>query len=46
MLNRKETLARLEFANQSGVPVTNYGMAISYCQGVLERTMSPFVKNS
>ena len=42
MLNRQETLSRLQFASQSGIPVTNYGMSISFCQGVLERCMSPF----
>lgn len=39
MLNRAETLARLEFASRSNIPVTNYGMAISHCQGVLERAI-------
>jgi hypothetical protein len=43
MLNRQETLSRLEFARNSGIPVTNYGMAISFCQGVLERAMGPFI---
>ena len=40
MLNRRETLRRLERAGS--VPVTNYGMAISYCRGVLKRVLSPF----
>lgn len=40
MLNRRETLRRLERAGN--VPVTNYGMAISLCRGVLERVLSPF----
>lgn len=42
MLNRKETLSRINLANSFGVPVTNFGMAISHCQGVLERVMVPF----
>ena len=42
MLNRRETLARISAAAASGVPVTNYGMAISHCQGVLKRVLSPF----
>ena len=42
MLNRRETLRRLELARRAGVPVTNYGMAISACHGVLERVLSPF----
>ena len=40
MLNRRETLRRLERAGN--VPITNYGMAISYCRGVLKRVLSPF----
>jgi len=42
MLNRRETLSRIQLAQQSGVPITNYGMCISYVQGVLERVLSPF----
>ena len=42
MLNRRETLHRLNRAAASGVPVVNYGMLISFCQGVLERVMEPF----
>ena len=40
MLNRRETLRRLERAGNT--PVTNYGMALSYCRGVLKRVLSPF----
>ena len=42
MLNRREILSRLQAASEAGVPVTNYGMCISYTQGVLERVLSPF----
>ena len=42
MLTRRETLARIQQAKQKGVPVTNYGIAISFVQGVLERTLAPF----
>ena len=42
MLNRREVLSRLQRAAAKGVPVTNYGMCISYTQGVLERVLSPF----
>ena len=45
MLNRRETLSRIYQAADSGVPVTNYGMAISHCQGVLKRVLSPFEQN-
>ena len=40
MLNRRETLRRIERAGDT--PITNYGMAISYCRGVLRRVLSPF----
>lgn len=42
MLNRRETLSRIEQARQAGVPITNYGMCISYVQGVIKRVLSPF----
>ena len=42
MLNRREMLSRLQAAAGQGVPVTNYGMCISYAKGVFERVMSPF----
>jgi [FeFe] hydrogenase H-cluster maturation GTPase HydF len=42
MLTRREMLSRIEKARQAGVAVTNYGVAISVLQGVIERTLSPF----
>ena len=42
MLNRKAMLNRLRAVSAAGVPVTNYGMCISYCSGVLETVLSPF----
>lgn len=42
MLNRRETLCRIQMAGQAGVPITNYGMCISLVQGVIERVLSPF----
>ena len=42
MLTRREMLNRIEKARANGVPVTNYGVAISFLQGVLERVLSPF----
>ena len=42
MLNRRETLSRIEQARQAGVPITNYGMCIAYVQGVINRVLSPF----
>jgi [FeFe] hydrogenase H-cluster maturation GTPase HydF len=42
MLTRREMLFRIERAKAAGVPITNYGVAISFVQGVLERTLAPF----
>ena len=42
MLNRREVLRRIELAAAAGVPVVNYGMAISCCKGVLDRVIAPF----
>lgn len=42
MLTRREMLNRIEKARACGVPVTNYGVAISFLQGVLERVLNPF----
>jgi len=41
-LTRREQLRRVELARAAGVPITNYGMAISVLQGVAERALSPF----
>lgn len=42
MTNRKEILSRIIFANKAGIPVTNYGIAISYCIGILDRAIKIF----
>ncbi|TIH20245.1 [FeFe] hydrogenase H-cluster maturation GTPase HydF [Marinifilum sp. JC120] len=42
MINRSEMLRRIKECQRSGVPVTNYGVAISKVQGVLDRIISPF----
>lgn len=42
MLNRKAMLNRLRIAAKANVPVTNYGMCISCCRGVLEKVLTPF----
>lgn len=44
MLNRRENVSRIELAAHLGVPITNYGMAISLTQGVLDRVLMPFQK--
>lgn len=42
MFNRREMLSRILLARSRNVPITNYGIAISYLQGVLKRTLEPF----
>lgn len=42
MLTRREMLSRIRKAHAAGVPITNYGLAISVTQGVIRRVLSPF----
>ncbi len=42
MLNRRNMMHRIQSAKEVGVAITNYGVAISFLQGVLERVLSPF----
>jgi [FeFe] hydrogenase H-cluster maturation GTPase HydF len=42
MLTRRETLARIRIAAEAGVAITNYGLCISFIQGVIERVLGPF----
>lgn len=42
MTNRKEILSRIMIANAKQVPITNYGIVISYCLGILERATKIF----
>jgi [FeFe] hydrogenase H-cluster maturation GTPase HydF len=44
MITRKQLHNRLAPAIKAGVPVTNYGMAIAYVQGIFNRAIAPFVK--
>src|SRR3989304_2428893 len=44
MITRKQLVNRLKPAIDAGVPVTNYGMAIAWMQGVYARAIGPFVK--
>ena len=41
-LNRREMAARLGRAAEAGVPITNYGTAIAFLNGILERAVEPF----
>ena len=42
MTNRREVLSRILKANAQNIPITNYGIVISYCLGILDRAIKPF----
>jgi len=42
MWNRKEMLSRILQCRAAGVPITNYGLAIAFSLGILERALGPF----
>ena len=42
MLNAQEMNSRLERAKNAGVPIVNYGVAISQMHGILQRSLKPF----
>lgn len=41
MLNENEMQSRLRFAVERNVPITNYGIAIAYMNGILKRSLAP-----
>lgn len=43
MITRKQILNRLKPAIERGIPVSNYGMAIAYLNGIFDRAVRPFV---
>ena len=42
MLNEREVQHRMRSAVEQGVPITNYGTAIAFVQGILRRSLSLF----
>lgn len=42
MLNEPEMKHRMEIAENAGVPMVNYGIAIAQMHGILERSLRPF----
>ncbi|MFA5647013.1 MAG: [FeFe] hydrogenase H-cluster maturation GTPase HydF [Bacteroidales bacterium] len=42
VVTRKQLYNRLRPAVEAGVPVTNFGMAIAYMQGIFDRAIAPF----
>ena len=43
MLNEREMKYRLRMAVDQNIPMTNYGVAIAYMTGILERSVRPFI---
>lgn len=46
MLNEREVLYRMKCAIDAEVPFTNYGTAIAYMNGILERSIKPVMKSA
>jgi len=46
MINKKQMISRLNYAVENNVPITNYGMVISFINNTLDRVIQPFIKNS
>ena len=44
MVTRTQILRRLEILKQAGVPVSNYGLTIAWCNGIFERVTEIFRK--
>ena len=44
MITQKQIKNRLKPAIEAGIPVTNYGMAIAWVQGIYNRAIEPFVR--
>ena len=42
MTTRREVLSRIMHANELNIPLTNYGITISHCLGILERAIKIF----
>ena len=42
MWNRRQMLSRMLMCRRAGVPITNYGLVISYSLGIFERALEPF----
>lgn len=45
VITAKQLTNRLKPAIDAGIPVSNYGMAIAYVQGIFNRAVAPFTKN-
>lgn len=43
MWNRRAMLRRIADCHAAGVPITNYGMTIAWCLGILDRALRPLL---
>jgi [FeFe] hydrogenase H-cluster maturation GTPase HydF len=43
MITRKQVFSRLFDAIEAGVPITNYGLAIAFMNGIFDRAIAPFM---
>ena len=46
MITGRQLAARLKPAIEAGIPVSNYGMTLAYCNGIFDRAIAPLVKVS
>ena len=44
VITRRQLVNRIKPAADAGIPVTNYGMAIAWVQGIYKRAIAPFLK--
>ncbi len=42
MLTKTEMMHRINEVKDKGIPIVNYGILISYVQGIFERALEPF----
>ena len=42
MINRAEFMSRIFFAKKYNVPITNYGVVISYCLSIMDKAVEMF----
>ena len=45
MINKKQMISRLNYAVGKNIPITNYGMVISFVNNTLDRVIQPFIKS-
>jgi [FeFe] hydrogenase H-cluster maturation GTPase HydF len=46
VITRRQLINRIQPAIKAGIPVTNYGMAIAWVQGIYHRAIAPFTQQN